>query len=73
MNPVQLVFTASLLLGVCGIARMLLAIYAHYWHHARWQEVDEMPKFNCTRFHEIQSRPKPLGVRINDWLEVHHV
>lgn len=72
MNPVQLVFTASLALGVCGISRMLLAIYSHYWHHARYEEIDALPSFNCQRFHEIQNRPKPTAVRINDWMEIHH-
>lgn len=73
MNPVQIVFASSLILGVCGITRMLLAIHSHYWYHTRWEEVDAMHPFDCQRFHEIQNRPKPFAVRVNDWMEVHHV
>lgn len=70
---IPFVMTAAGLIGIAGVIRMLLAIHSVYWYNARYEEIDNLATFDCQRFHEIQSRPKPLGVRINDWLEVHHV
>lgn len=70
---IEIVLTAAALTGIVGVCRMLLAIHATYWYNARYNEVDAMHPFDCTKFHEIQNRPRPLGVRVNDWLEVHHI
>jgi len=70
---IPFVLTAAGLIGLLGIVRMLLAIHATYWYNERYEEIDALPTFDCQRFHEIQNRPKPIAVRVNDWLEIHHV
>jgi hypothetical protein len=67
------VLIAGGIIGIAGLARMLLNIYAYGWYSAREEAVDKLPSFSCEAFHEIQNRPKPVAVRVNDWLEGFHV
>lgn len=71
--PIDVVLIAGSLTAVLGAIRILLAITTTAWYTARYDEVDSLHPFDCAKFHEIQNRPKPLGVRVNDWLEAHHI
>jgi hypothetical protein len=71
--PIEFILGAAGCLGTIGLTRLLLSVYTTAWYNRRYAEVDNLVPFDHEKFHEIQNRPKPLGVKLNDWMEVHHV
>ena len=70
---ITFVLVVASAIGICGIARMLLAIHACYWFNNLHESVDNLEPWDCTRFHEIMDTPRPWYIKINCWLEEHHV
>lgn len=59
--------------GILGTLRFSIGIYANYWYNTRVRAVKALSQWECSEFHNIMFKPRPLAVIINDWLEVHHV
>lgn len=69
----EIVLYATAIVGTLGFCRALLGMYATHWYATRVQKVKSLPQWDCSEFHNIMYQPRPSLVRINDWLEVHHV
>jgi hypothetical protein len=71
--PIRLLLSGATLTLVVGATRFILAGLSWSWYTKRDEDIDAIEGFSCTQFHTIANRPKPWTVRLNDWLEAHHV
>ncbi len=70
---IEFLLLAASITCFLGLFRMLLAMYAWNWYTERANEITRIEPWDCDRFHEIQGRHRPWSIKINDWLEEHHV
>ena len=69
----DVVMCVAAAVGILGTLRFSLGIYALHWYNTRVKAVKSLSQWECSEFHNIMFRPRPLLVIVNDWLEGHHV
>jgi hypothetical protein len=72
-TPIEFLLVAGGICGLAGLFRMMISIAAFDWTQTLAEEVDALPTWNCERFHEIQNKPRPWYVVVNNWLEDRHI